>query len=52
MRYVACAIYIVLILPLIPLAGVCWLGDKLKEAKWPERWIDWARKLAKKVTGV
>ena len=52
MRYVACAIYIVLILPLLPLVGVCWLGDKLKEAKWPEHWVNGARKLAKKVTGV
>lgn len=52
MRYVAWVIYIVLILPLLPLAGVCYLGEKLAEAKWPECWVDWARKLAKKVTGV
>lgn len=52
MRCVACIIYIVLILPLLPLVCVCWLGDKLQEAKWPERWVDWARKLAKKITGV
>lgn len=52
MRYAACAIYIVLILPLLPLVGVCHLGEKLTEARWPERWESWARKLAKKVTGV
>lgn len=52
MRYVTWVIYIVLILPLLPLAGVCYLGEKLTEAKWPGHWIDWARKLAGKVTGV
>nr|DAW28267.1 MAG TPA: hypothetical protein [Caudoviricetes sp.] len=52
MLYVSRAIYVALILPLIPLAGLCYLGDKLSKAKWPERWVDWARKLAKKVTGV
>lgn len=51
MRYVTCAIYIVLILPLLPLVGVCRLGDKLTEAKWPERWVDWAGKKVRDITG-
>lgn len=52
MRYVACAVYIVLILPLLPLVGVCRLGAKLEEAKWPERWVDWAVKKSRDITGV
>lgn len=52
MRYVACAIYVVLILPLLPLVGLCRLGDKLEEAKWPERWVDWAVKKSRDITGV
>lgn len=52
MRYVTCAIYTVLILPLLPLVGVSWLVDKLTEAKWPERWVNWADKKARDITGV
>ena len=52
MRYVACAIYTVLILPLLPLVGVCRLGAKLEEAKWPGRWVDWAVKRSRDITGV
>lgn len=52
MRYVACAIYVVLILPLLPLVGLYWLGDKLEAAKWPERWVDWAVKKSRDITGV
>lgn len=52
MLYVSRAIFIVLILPLLPLVGVCWLGDKLTEAKCPERWVDWAIKKSRDITGV
>lgn len=51
-NFFAKAFYFLLVAPLIPLAILCYLGEKLTEAKWPERWVDWAHKLAKKVTGV
>lgn len=44
------AIYVALILPLIPLAGLCYLVDKLSKAKWAERWVEWAAKKAKDIT--
>lgn len=49
--YVSRAIYVALILPLIPLAGLCYLGDKLSKAKWAERWVNWADKKARDITG-
>lgn len=51
MRYLHRAIYVVLILPLIPLAGLCYLCDKLTNAKWAERWVNWADKKARDITG-
>lgn len=51
MLYVSRAIYVALILPLIPLAGLCYLGDKLSKAKWAERWVNWADKKARDITG-
>lgn len=51
MLYVSRAIYVALILPLIPLAALCHLGAKLREAKWAERWVNWADKKARDITG-
>lgn len=43
-------VYGALILPLIPLAGLCYLVDKLSKAKWAGRWVEWAAKKAKDIT--
>ena len=51
MLYVSRVIYVALIIPLIPLAGLVYLGDKLSEAKWAERWVNWADKKARDITG-
>uniref|UniRef100_A0AAU7J8C6 Uncharacterized protein n=1 Tax=Klebsiella phage BUCT640 TaxID=3153538 RepID=A0AAU7J8C6_9CAUD len=52
MLYVSRAIFIALMLPLLPLAGLVYLGDKLSKAKWAERWAKWADKKARDITGV
>lgn len=52
MRYVACVIYITLILPLLPLAAVVYMGDKLSDAKWADRWVRWAANKSRDITGV
>lgn len=44
------AVYVALILPLIPLALLCYVGDKLSKAKWAERWVNWAAKKADHIT--
>lgn len=46
------AVYAVLVLPLIPLALLCYLGDKLTKAKWANAWVDWAANKARDITGV
>ena len=51
MLYASRAIYVALILPLIPLAVLCYLGDKLSKAKWAERWVNWADKKSRDITG-
>ncbi|CAD5239110.1 hypothetical protein HIIECEMK_00025 [Klebsiella phage vB_KqP-Goliath] len=44
--------YTTLISPLIPIACLCWLFEKLNSSKTLCAWESWARNLTKKVTGV
>lgn len=44
-------LYFLLIIPLLPLAGICLIGDALTSAKWPYRWTAWAEKVAQKIEG-
>lgn len=50
--FYAKAIYFTLVAPLIPIACLCWLFEKLNDNKALVAWESWAHKLAKKVTGV
>lgn len=44
--------YFALVSPIIPIAILCWLSEKLENSKALTAWESWARKLTKKVTGV
>ena len=44
--------YFTLISPLIPIAFLCWMFEKLENSKVLNVWELRARKLARKVTGV
>lgn len=44
--------YFTLISPLVPIAFLCWLFEKLNDSKTLCAWESWARSLTKKVTGV
>ena len=44
--------YFTLISPLIPIAALCWLSEKLENSSVLIAWESWARSLTKKVTGV
>lgn len=44
--------YFTLVSPIIPIAILCWLFDKLENSKALSAWESWARSLTKKVTGV
>lgn len=51
-NFFAKAFYFILIAPLIPVAILCWMFEKIKSSSTLCAWEFWARKLAKKVTGV
>lgn len=44
--------YFTLVSPIIPIAILCWLFEKLENSKALSAWESWARSLTKKVTGV
>jgi hypothetical protein len=44
--------YFILVSPIIPVALLCWLFEKLENSKALSAWESWARSLTKKVTGV
>lgn len=44
--------YLLLVAPLVPLAILYWLLEKLGDSKTLIAWESWARKLTKKVMGV
>ena len=46
------ALYLVLVSPIIPIALLCWLFEKLENSNVLNSWELRARKLARKVTGV
>ncbi len=46
------AFYFLLVAPLVPIAFLCWVFDKVENSKALIAWESWARKLTKKVTGV
>lgn len=46
------AVYLLLVSPIIPIALLCWLGEKLEGSRLLMQWEAGARRLAKKVTGV
>lgn len=46
------AMYLLLVSPIIPLAFLCWLGEKLEGSRMLTQWEAGARRLTKKVTGV
>ncbi|UVX31213.1 hypothetical protein A1j_00017 [Klebsiella phage VLCpiA1j] len=43
--------YFILVSPIIPVALLCWLFEKLENSKALSAWESWARSLTKKVTG-
>ena len=44
--------YFTLVSPIIPIAVLCWLSEKLENSPVLIAWESWARSLTKKVTGV
>lgn len=44
--------YFILVSPIIPIALLCWLFEKLENSAALITWESWARNLTKKVTGV
>lgn len=44
--------YFLLVAPLVPIAVLCWMFEKVENSKALITWESWARKLTKKVTGV
>lgn len=44
--------YFLLVAPLVPVALLCWVFEKVENSKALTAWESWARKLTKKVTGV
>lgn len=44
--------YLLLVAPLVPLAILCWMFEKISSSSTLSAWESWARKLTKKVTGV
>lgn len=43
--------YFTLVSPIIPIALLCWLFEKLENSEALSAWESWARSLTKKVTG-
>lgn len=48
----AIVFYFLLVAPLVPVAILCWVFEKVENSKVLSAWESWARKLVKKVTGV
>lgn len=46
------AMYLLLVSPIIPIALLCWLGEKLEGSRLLTQWEAAARRLTRKVTGV
>ena len=44
--------YFMLVVPLVPVAILCWVFGKLENSKALTAWESWARKLTKTVAGV
>lgn len=51
-NFFAKSFYLLLVAPLIPVAILCWVFEKVENSKALAAWESWARKLTKKVTGV
>lgn len=51
-NFFAKSFYSLLISPLIPVAILCWMFEKINSSSTLCAWESWARKLTKKVTGV
>lgn len=45
-------LYFALVSPIVPIAILCWVFERLENSKTLAAWESWARKLTKKVTGV
>lgn len=48
----AMAIYLLLVSPIIPIALLCWLGERLEGSRLLIQWEAGARRLTRKITGV
>ena len=48
----AMAIYLLLVSHIIPIALLCWLGEKLEGSRLLMQWEAGARRLTRKITGV
>ena len=51
-NFFAKAFYFLLVAPLIPVAILCWMFEKINSSSTLSAWESWARKLTKKVMGV
>lgn len=51
-KQLAKVFYFTLVAPLVPVAFLCWVFEKLNDSKALCAWESWARKLTKKVMGV
>lgn len=45
-------VYFLLVAPLVPVAILCWLFEKVENSAALIAWESWARKLTKNITGV
>lgn len=43
--------YFLLVAPLVPVAILCWVFEKVENSKALSAWESWARKLTGKITG-
>lgn len=50
-NFFAKAFYFLLVAPLVPVAFLCWVFEKIENSKALIAWESWAHKLAKKVMG-
>lgn len=51
-KFLSITFYLVLVSPIIPIAFLCWLFEKLENSKVLDAWESWARKVGRKVQGV
>lgn len=50
-KFFSIALYLILVSPIIPIAFLCWLAEKLEDSRVLGAWESKARKFAQKITG-